>query len=67
VEVVAVPNGGATANMQPLVPIGQTTAGITAPGVYAFPPIAGDYAYAVFCSAFTSGSAAATLSAMNYA
>ena len=62
VQVQARPAGlGGT--FEPIIPIGASAANITAVGVYAFPPMGGDWEFQVACTAFTSGSGAVTLSA----
>lgn len=62
VQVVANSNLAPSGNV-PLIPLGATSANITAPGVYVFPRIAGDFSYEVLMTAFTSGTADAVLSA----
>ncbi len=47
----------------PMTPIGATSPNITAPGLYVFPHIPGDFAYEVEMTAFTSGTANVVLSA----
>lgn len=39
----------------PVIPFGQTSPNITAPGLYLFPRFAGDFAFQLGCTAFTSG------------
>lgn len=60
VELMARPTGG-VGNFQPLIPIGASTAGVTAGGVYAYPTLGGDFEFELACTAFTSGSAYAYL------
>lgn len=60
VELMARPTGG-VGNFQPLIPIGASAAAITTAGVYAYPPLGGDFEYQLACTAFTSGSAYAYL------
>lgn len=47
----------------PVIPIGATSASITAPGLYVFPHIPGDFQYEAVMTAFTSGTADVVLSA----
>jgi hypothetical protein len=56
VQVSGRPSGG-TSTYEPLTPTGQTTPNITAPGMYAFPFVAGDWDFCVSCTVFTSGTA----------
>lgn len=61
VQLQARPTGSPSAAFEPLIPSGTTSVNITAAGVYAFPPLAGDLEFQVACTAFTSGSGAVTL------
>lgn len=61
VQVVANSNLSPSGNV-PIIPLGATSASITAPGLYYFPRIAGDFSYTVLMTAYTSGTADAVLS-----
>jgi hypothetical protein len=59
VQLQAQPPG--QTGFQPLTPIGAASANMTAAGVYAFPPIGGDYTYQLSATAYTSGAINAEL------
>lgn len=54
---------GIGGTFQPMTPIGASTPNLTAGGIYAFPPMGGDWEFQVACTAFTSGPAVVTFSA----
>lgn len=60
IQLQARPSTG-VGGWQPIIPVGATAANITAPGLYAFPPLGGDWQFQIACTAYTSGSANATL------
>lgn len=60
IQLMARPTGG-VGNFQPVIPVGATSADITAPGLYAYPRLGGDLEFQIKCTAFTSGSATAEL------
>lgn len=53
VQLQARPSG--QTNFEPLIPLGAASANMTAPGVYTFPTVGGDYEYQLNCTVFTSG------------
>jgi len=60
INVEARPAGSA-GGFQPITPVGAATPNITAPGTYCFPPMGGDWEYAISATSYTSGSAAVYL------
>lgn len=59
IQVLAKPTGPAFVGVgySPVTPVGASSPNITAPGVYAFPPLGGDWEFVIYCTVFTSGSA----------